>query len=276
LATMTVARHAAPAMARLARHRKDARLVRLTAYKLGEALGDEVLLGKTLGGSVMALSMRDHQHRAIYFYGEYEPEMTALFKRVVTPGCTVFDVGANAGYFSVLSLECGAAHVHAFEPNPAVHSLLVRTAELGSGDIESVPAACSDHDGRTALYISAPANTGESSLQRKTENSVEVDLITLDGYADRTGARPDLIKIDVEGSEFAVLSGARSLLETARPTVIAETKNPDVLELMKSLGYTPNSILLDGSTALHVGHFGTRHENVCFLPGVAARENAAA
>jgi FkbM family methyltransferase len=246
------------------------------AYKLGEVLGDEVLLGKTRGGSVMALSMRDHQHRAIYFYGEYEPEITDLFQRLVTPGCTVFDVGANAGYFSLLSCECGAAHVHAFEPNPAVRSLLAQSSKLSSGDIEVVPAACSDHDGRTTLYVATPANTGKSSLKRKTENSVEVDLITLDGYARDSGARPDLIKVDVEGSEFEVLRGARSLLETARPTVIAETKNPDVLDLMKSFGYTPNTIRLDGSTAVYEGQFGARHENLCFLPDINAPEKAAA
>jgi FkbM family methyltransferase len=246
------------------------------AYKLGEALGDEVLLGKTRAGSVMALSMRDHQHRAIYFYGEYEPEITALFRRLVTPQYTVFDVGANAGYFSVLSCECGAAHVHAFEPNPAVRSLLLRSAKLGSGDIAVVPAACSDHDGRTDLFISTPANTGMSSVKRKTENSVEVDVITLDGYARRTGARPDLIKIDVEGNEFEVLSGARSLLETARPTVVAETRNPDVLDLMESLGYTPNSILLDGSTAVYRGQLGAHDENLCFLAPIDAPAQAAA
>ena len=230
-----LARYAAPAAAALARRWSDNRLVAKVVYRLGEALGDRVLLGKTLGGSVMALSMRDYQHRRIYFYGEYEPATTALFRRLVIPGSTVFDVGANVGYFSMLSCELGAAAVRAFEPNPSVRRLLVRSASLQSSDIEIVPAACSDHEGTMPLYLSDPRNTGASSLKRSTESSVDVDLITLDGYARRTNTRPDLIKIDVEAHELEVLVGARSLLETARPTVIAEiaeTKREDVIELM--------------------------------------------
>ena len=50
------------------------------------------------------------------------------------------------------------------------------------------------------LYLSEPGNTGMSSLDSATELSVEVDVITLDEYAERTGARPDLVKIDAAHS----------------------------------------------------------------------------
>src|SRR6202051_4453033 len=89
----------------ITRRFKHSRLVPSGAYQLGEARGDRVLVGRTVGGSPIALSMRDHQHRAIYFYGEYEPEITALFRRLVGPGSGVFDGGADAGYFSTLSRE---------------------------------------------------------------------------------------------------------------------------------------------------------------------------
>ncbi len=215
----------------------------------------------------MALCMRDHQHRYIYFYGEYEPAVTALFRRLVTPGSTVFDVGANVGYFSILSCELGAA-VHAFEPNPGVRALLARSAKLGSCDIEVVPAACSDHEGTMPLYLSDPGNTGMSSLTVPRDTCVEVNVITLDEYARRTQARPSLVKIDVEGQELEVLTGAKSLLQTARPTVIAETTGVDTVELMKSYGYAPRRILRDGSTAAHDGRpdLAGGFENICFVP----------
>jgi FkbM family methyltransferase len=260
-------KHPGAVAARLTRRFRNSRPVRAGAYKLGEALGDRVLLGRTPGGSPIALCMRDHQHRAIYFLGEYEPEITALFRRLVTPGSTVFDVGANVGYFSILAGELGAA-VHAFEPNPRVRALLARSVGLGLSDIEVVPAACSDCSGTAPLFLSDSANTGMSGLTVPTERRVEVDLITLDEYAGRTRARPDLLKVDVEGHEREVLAGAQSLLRTARPTVIAETSAVDTIELMRSCSYLPRRILPDGSTAAHDGRLRLigGYENICFVP----------
>jgi Methyltransferase FkbM domain len=269
----------------LTRRWRHTRLVRAGAYRIGEALGDRVLVGKTLEGSRMALSMRDHQHRAIYFYGEYEPEITALFRRLVAPGSVVFDVGANAGYFSILSRELGAT-VHAFEPNPNVRALLSKSVSLGSGSGSSpspspgsgsgsssgsvtvVAAACSDSAGTMPLYLSEPGNTGLTSLIARSERSVEVDVITLDEHAHSTRTRPSLVKIDVEGHEREVLAGAGNLLESVKPTVIAEVGGPETIELMEGHGYTPRRIMPDGSTAAHDGrlHAVGGYENICFLP----------
>jgi FkbM family methyltransferase len=261
------ATHPGAELVALTRRWRHTRLVRAGAYRIGEALGDRVLVGKTLGGSRMALSMRDHQHRAIYFYGEYEPEITALFRRFVGPGSVVFDVGANAGYFSILSRELGAT-VHAFEPNPNVRTLLSRSVSLGDGGITVVAAACSEESGTMALYLSEPGNTGLTSLVTPSERSVEVDVITLDEYAHHKRTRPNLVKIDVEGHEREVLAGASGLLESVKPIVIAEAGSAETIELMEGYGYTPRRILPDGSTAAHDGelHSVGGYENICFTP----------
>lgn len=221
------------------------------AYQIGEALGDRVLVGRTPGGSPIALSMRDHAHRSIYFYGDYEPEITAVFKRLVQPGSTVFDVGANAGYFALLSAELGAT-VHAFEPNPAVRALLSRSVELGSGAITVVPCACSDHEGTMPLYIAEAGNTGRSGLMVERGTKVDVEVITLDAYTERTGARPQLIKIDVEGAEADVLRGMSTVLERDRPKLIIElhvtrgevphATHDEVAELLEQAGYASSPI----------------------------------
>jgi FkbM family methyltransferase len=243
------------------------RAVRAGAYKLGEALGDRVLVGRTPGGSPMALSMRDHHHRAIYFLGEHEPEITALFRRLLTPGATVYDVGANAGYFSVLACELGSAAVHAFEPNPRIRALLEHSARLGGSAIEVVAAACGEREGTAALRLSDPANTGMTSLADDGEG-IAVALVTLDGYAERTGTQPDLVKIDVEGQEREVLAGASRLLRDARPIVIAEIGSEATLRLMTGHGYSAHRILGDGTTVAHDGRLRLvgGYENVCFLP----------
>jgi FkbM family methyltransferase len=241
--------------------RWDNSLTKRAAFRLGGLLGDRVLLGKTLGGSEIALSMADHFHRRIYFWGEYEKRTTALFRRVVQPGMTVFDVGANVGYFTMLSRELGA-EVHAFEPNPNVRRLLSHSASLQEG-ITVVPAACSDHEGTMTLWLSPARNTGGSSLERRTDTPIEVEVIVLDDYAKRVGARPDLIKFDVEGHELRALRGARGLLEHARPIVVVETKQQEVVELMRELGYSAHRVLADGLSPLE--DLG-KAENVCFMP----------
>jgi FkbM family methyltransferase len=261
--------YAAGTTAAVARRWGDKNLVRKGVYRVGLALGDRVLMGKTRGGSVMALSMRDVFHRRIYFYGEYEAATTALFRRIVTPGSTVFDVGANAGYFSILSCELGAARVRAFEPNPNVRSLLERSATFQQTDIEVVAAACSDHAGTMPFYLSNPRNTGASSLTRVSDAAVEVEVITLDDYAERTNTRPDVVKVDAEAHEYEVLAGAQRLLTTTRPTVVVEVvkrRREEVIELMVSYGYTPRRILDDGSTDVHGPRPLTGLENICFEP----------
>lgn len=252
---------------RLTRRFRHTRPARIGAYRLGEALGDRVLVGTTPGGSPIALSMRDHQHRSIYFHGEHEPDVTALFRRLVQPGCTVFDVGANAGYYAILAAELGAS-VHAFEPNPQVRALLSRSVILGTGEIQVVAAACSERQGRMPFSISEPGNTGMSSLGPGTGACIEVDVLTLDGYASAGGLQPDLLKIDVEGHEREVLAGAERVLRSARPVVIVETGGRDTLDLMARFGYLPERILADGSTAPHDGRLELigGFENICFVP----------
>jgi FkbM family methyltransferase len=258
---------------------RHTRLVRASAYRLGEALGDRVLIGTTSGGSPMALSMRDHQHRSIYFHGEHEPEITALFRRFLTPGAIVFDVGANAGYFSILTAEL-SGRAHAFEPNPGVRALLERSVALGSGEIVVVAAACSDCEGMVPLYLSDPGNTGMSSVRRPADGHgarIQVSTITLDAYAQSTGARPALIKVDVEGHEREALVGASRLLADVRPVVIAEVGTDATLELMRELDYEPHRIGAGGALSWHDGRLELvgGYENVCFTPREAHAASAA-
>jgi FkbM family methyltransferase len=180
-----------------------------------------VLVGQTPGGSKLALSMRDHQHRQMYFYGSYEPSIEALFRRLVEPGSTVLDVGANAGYFSVLSAELGA-DVHAFEPNPAVRPLLELTASH-IPRLTVAPYAAGAKPGTMPFYVSDAGTTGSSGLMVALgRKAVSVEVVTLDEYADDRKVRPQVVKIDVEGAEAEVLRGMPAILQTDRPALIIE------------------------------------------------------
>jgi FkbM family methyltransferase len=240
---------------------------------MGEALGrrGRLLLGETSGGSPIWLSARDHQHRHLYFFREYEPDVTALFQRLVRPGSTVYDVGANAGYFTLLAHELGAS-VHAFEPHPIVTRLLERSVALQRerrGRITVVPAACSERSELMRLFLGPVHSTGMSSVEKPGLQWADVPGITLDDYSRRVGHKPDLVKIDVEGHELEVLRGAIELLREARPVVIVETEKAEVLDLMSGLDYEPRRVLASGSLTEHDGSLelaARGYENVCFLP----------
>nr|MDQ6948125.1 FkbM family methyltransferase [Actinomycetota bacterium] len=199
------------------------RVLDSACWHAGDVLGrrEAVLKGRLRSGSTMYLLARDYGHRYIYFRGEWEEPTTKFLRSVARPGWTFLDVGANAGYFSLLARDLGGptSTVHAFEPNPEVGDLLTRSvAEHGDGAVTLVRAAVGDHQGEVEFHVSVdPGNSGLSSLRNDVlgeSRRVAVDMVTLDDHCSTNGLVPDVIKIDVEGCEAQVLGGAERLLDT--------------------------------------------------------------
>jgi FkbM family methyltransferase len=139
----------------------------------------------------------------------------------------VFDVGANRGaYVDLIFEHLPDAHVHAFEPNPAIYSELQKRFE-GNARVSCQPIALGAHSRRADLYGVTHASpdshlTGLSSLTQRDPRSVghemdiiaEVEVMTVDAYCKANGiSMIDLLKLDVEGHELDVLVGAADLLK---------------------------------------------------------------
>jgi FkbM family methyltransferase len=242
------------------------RVVRSAAWRLGESLGPRVLFGRTPSGSPIALLMADYQHRHLYFFaGEYEPEVSALVSALVRPGDTVFDVGANAGYFSLLARDLGA-RAFAFEPNPVALRLLRRSVAADGRGVTVIASACSDRDGTATLYPHSIDNTGMSSVTKPGARKIRVATVALDGFAESRGLAPALLKIDVEGHELAVIAGAEGILRNARPVAVIETACHETFDVMSKLGYDAWRITPAGNLLPHPGVIPAGYENVCFAP----------
>jgi len=184
---------------------------------------------------------------------DYERETLSVLVRILkssssTP--TVFDVGANTGVYTMAALAVApAACVHAFEPVAHIaRALATNVASNGLlGQVSINECAVSDEIGTVALHI--PDETwGNATMSaagfRGLRGHVEhVQAVTLDTYAVERGIdRIDLLKIDVEGHEDAVLRGARCILAEHRPAVLCECL-PEldavaVNRLLTELGYT--------------------------------------
>ncbi|RXG85989.1 FkbM family methyltransferase [Bradyrhizobium vignae] len=146
----------------------------------------------------------------------------------------VWDIGANVGVFTFAA--AGFARkgaVLALEPDPFLAHTLVRSCSLptnSSFNVEVLAAAISSELGVATLEIARGGRAsnalsqfaGDRSQFKGREATVNVPTLTLDWLLDRFG-RPDLVKIDVEGAECAVLAGAEALLSAARPKIIIET-----------------------------------------------------
>jgi FkbM family methyltransferase len=174
-----------------------------------------------------------------------------VFLSVVERGDVVFDVGANAGYYTLLfsHLVGRRGRVHAFEPIPATFAGL--TASLAcEGRFDNVAlndCALGDREGVLPFFV-PDADYGQASLARHGEGSwsrprevrsYDCRMRTLDGYAHESGALPGFVKCDVEGAELLVLQGGAETIARCRPLLHLEV-NPD---WTRSLGYAPPEIV---------------------------------
>lgn len=173
--------------------------------------------------------------------GSYEYAKRCAFERLVREGSVVFDIGANVGFYTLLaSVLVGArGRVFAFEPLPRNLRYLKEHLEInGIRNVSVIEGAVSDCDG-VVQFDEGPSNSmGRlASGGRLAVRSVSLDQMMRRGEL----PPPDCIKIDVEGGEMFVLTGARVLLRNRRPTVFLATHGRSLhqqcCELLASFGY---------------------------------------
>jgi FkbM family methyltransferase len=209
----------------------------------------------------------------------YEPGATDAVLRFLEPGGIFADIGANAGYFTVLAaLRVGASgHVYAFEPNPGVRQQLRRHVDLNAvrDHVTIADVALGDRDeDDVQLFVSCwPENDGIASLTPSAETiargglrddaTIPVRVRRFDTWAAAVQpSRIDLMKIDVEGAETQVLRGMIETLDRIRPRrLIVETmRGSEAVALLHARGYR--------STVLDEIHGGI--PNMLFESGRAA------
>lgn len=226
-------------IADLLRRRRDRTVLRVGVYHAP-------LMGKTAKFHVTSRTELTHIDA---FWRE-----EALLRQMLTAvheGDTVWDVGANIGLMSLallLHAPDRLLSLHAFEPEPHNAAALRRNIEA-NGIMGAIvhEVALGDRTGEATLHIEDNAGGGSHSLVRKTGRAITVTQQTADALAASIGM-PDVMKIDVEGAELAVLHGMRQLLSQRcvrelfielHPTLMPERDlGPQLLhDLLRSHGY---------------------------------------
>jgi FkbM family methyltransferase len=186
--------------------------------------------------------------RSLLSVGTYEAFETKVFQSLLRPGIVVADIGANIGYYTLISARAAGdtGLVLAFEPDPRNFALLRRSVEAnGYRNVSAQQMALSNRSGSLTLYADA-VNAGNSTLGRgnvlRELCQYTVKTETLDDFMAREGRnrRIDLIKMDVQGAEGLVLQGASGVLHSSPLTMMMEFE-PDKLE---SLSTDPAELLV--------------------------------
>jgi FkbM family methyltransferase len=171
--------------------------------------------------------------------GVYEKTETALFKKCISRGMRVLDVGANIGYYTLIAarLVGGNGNVFAFEPEGENFALLKKNVEAnGYTNTTLVQKALSDRTAGTEMFLS-PANKGDHRIYRTGEGrpSIEIDAVRLDDFFSNPDETFDFIKMDIQGAEPAALRGMTRLLgRNGKLTLVTE--------------FWPSGIRLSGSS----------------------------
>lgn len=165
----------------------------------------------------------------------YEPGTTRLFEQVVKPGMVVIDIGAHVGYYTLLAAKHvgPTGKVYAFEPERNNHAILVKNIRMNGYDNVVAPQlAVSDQGGSSTLYLSG-LDSGRHAMYHHglpERGSVAVETTTVDSFLECEGwPSVSLIKIDVEGSEVAVLDGMTRLMSKSPDLRLIIEFNPALI-----------------------------------------------
>lgn len=204
-------------------------LVRKSARRIGRIVGLFfphglwVPLPLLSSGRKMLLDLRDPLYALLMCLGLYERDTVWLLQRVLEPGMTFVDGGANFGFYTLLasSLVGETGRVVAVEAHPVNAQVLRRNVALNRlRNVEVVAAALAERRGAIQLHVSKDT-TRHSIVYTPpsiSEGSLEVDGFPLDDLVPRA----DVIKLDLEGAEPMVLRGMGRLLRDSKPSILLE------------------------------------------------------
>jgi FkbM family methyltransferase len=181
--------------------------------------------------------------RSYDVYGEYSEHEISLLLRLVRPGITVVDVGANIGTHTIPFAKAvgDAGAVVAFEPQRLVFQILCANVALNSlANVRAFQYAVGEEQDTIAvpqLDFSQPHNLGGVELGSHAAGE-QVAMIRLD---DMELPVCHLLKIDVEGMELSVLKGGKELIERCKPVLYVENdrkeKSDELIRYIASIGY---------------------------------------
>ncbi len=208
----------------------------------------------TAYGSYMQLDLRERVAQEIFLTGAFEPDLLWFFSCVIEPGMTIIDGGAHIGFFTLAfgQLVGPNGHVDAFEPTATTKAHLdinIRNASLVQVHTHALALwykseilILNDWGHALSAFNGVAPPRVAPGTKLPEQNRLSVPAVSIDEFVANTGRMPDLIKIDVESAEDAVIRGMSGILETKRPIIVLEVgdfdsslNNPDIASTESTL-----------------------------------------
>lgn len=171
----------------------------------------------------------------------YEEHVTRVIRTFLRPGVVVLDIGANVGYYTLLSAAriSDTGKVIAFEPssdNCALLRMSVRRNNFNNVVVHT--KAVASKNGYVG-FGGRDGSNGGVSLSINTSHPTQVEAVALDTFL-QDESKIDLIKMDIEGAEGLALNGMKQLLQRHHPVILSEF-SPDALRALS--GISPEDYL---------------------------------
>lgn len=151
--------------------------------------------------------------------GGWEPKTTAAVRRLVKPGMTVVDAGANIGWFAVLlsRIVGPSGRVLACEPMGDAFAVMAEHVRLnGCANVDARRIALDREDGEHDVLFNFSWEADHGGVEQRSET------ITCRRLDSMGIGRVDFLKIDTDGFEARLIEGARETLSRWHPTMVLE------------------------------------------------------
>lgn len=219
-------------------------------------------------------------------FDSYENSDFSMIAKLIKPGETILDIGANIGFYSLsLAKKFPTSVFHAFEPMPKTFGQLKRNLEMNDLDnVHIYNCGCSDQK-RELTFFFYPEGSGNASSAKLTDcesiEEITAPVITVDEFVAERNIKVNFMKCDVEGAELLVFKGAADTIKHQRPIVFSEI----LRKWTRKFDYDANEIFTFFAEAGYSAHVcvnnqlqpfsgmteDTRETNFFFIPNASER-----
>ncbi len=176
-------------------------------------------------GCLVNIDTRNYIEYKIFAEGGYEPYLSTLIKHYFKPNTSFLDIGANIGVHSLSAAAVSGGQVYSFEPVAFIREKLKKNIELNRHtNIQVVPLALSDENKIIKTnYSESSSNQGTFSIVNEANGTSTIQCIKGDEFVlENKIENISVIKIDVEGFEYSVLTGLTNTIRQQKPVIFFE------------------------------------------------------
>jgi FkbM family methyltransferase len=174
----------------------------------------------------------------------YEEKDADMILRLIPKNGTIFDIGANMGWYSLLIAKLNKnLKIHAFEPIPQTYNYLSKNVKENKLDNIELHNFGLSNENKELIFYTYPEGSGNASTanlsERNNVNEIKCLVRKLDDFVMEKNLNVDFIKCDVEGAELLAFLGAEKTLLKNKPIIFTEM----LRKWAAKFNYHPNQII---------------------------------